>query len=106
MKRLAIYCGSASPAGPRFIELARDVGKTLAQRAIGIVYGGGKAGLMGALRVRNVAGIEFRIGTGFTDEQRRHPPAVGSWISYTHRGHTPSGVPRFASYWRAAEIEL
>ena len=64
------------------------------------------AGLMGALRVRNVAGIEFRIGTGFTDEQRRHPPAVGSWISYTHRGHTPSGVPRFASYWRAAEIGL
>lgn len=63
------------------------------------------AGLMGALRVRNVAGIEFRIGTGFTDEQRRHPPAVGSWITYTHRGHTPSGVPRFASYWRAAEVE-
>jgi DNA ligase-1 len=63
-------------------------------------------GLMGALRLRNVAGIEFRIGTGFTDEQRRHPPAVGSWISYTHRGHTPSGVPRFASYWRAAEVGL
>ncbi len=64
------------------------------------------AGLMGALRLRNVAGIEFRIGSGFTDEQRRHPPAVGSWITYTHRGHTPSGVPRFASYWRAAEIGL
>jgi DNA ligase-1 len=64
------------------------------------------AGMMGALRLRNVAGIEFRIGTGFTDEQRRHPPAVGSWISYTHRGHTPSGVPRFASYWRAAEVGL
>lgn len=64
------------------------------------------SGLMGALRVRNVAGIEFRIGTGFTDEQRRHPPAVGSWITYTHRGHTPSGVPRFASYWRAAEVGL
>ena len=64
------------------------------------------AGLMGALRVRNESGIEFRIGSGFTDAQRRHPPAVGSWISYTHRGHTPSGVPRFASYWRAAEVDL
>jgi DNA ligase-1 len=63
-------------------------------------------GLMGALRVRNVAGIEFRIGTGFSDEQRRDPPAAGSWITYTHRGHTPSGVPRFASYWRAAEVGL
>lgn len=49
MKRLAIYCGSASPADPRFIELARDVGTALAARGIGIVYGGGKAGLMGAL---------------------------------------------------------
>jgi DNA ligase-1 len=64
------------------------------------------AGLMGALQVRNASGIEFRIGTGFTDEQRRNPPAVGSWITYTHRGHTPSGVPRFASYWRAAEVDL
>ena len=64
------------------------------------------AGLMGALRLRNLSGVEFRIGTGFTDEQRRHPPAVGSWITYTHRGHTPSGVPRFASYWRAAEVDL
>ena len=64
------------------------------------------AGLMGALRVRSVSGIEFLIGTGFSDEQRRHPPAVGSWITYTHRGHTPSGVPRFARYWRAAEVDL
>ena len=63
------------------------------------------AGLMGALRVRDAAGVEFRIGSGFTDAERRDPPAVGSWISYTHRGHTPSGVPRFASYWRAAEVE-
>ena len=49
MNRLAIYCGSATPADPRFVELAREVGQTLAQRNIGIVYGGGKAGLMGAL---------------------------------------------------------
>ena len=49
MKRLAVYCGSASPADPRYIELARQVGDTLAQRGIGVVYGGGKLGLMGAL---------------------------------------------------------
>lgn len=49
MKRLAVYCGSASPADPRFIDLARMVGRTLAQRGIGVVYGGGKLGLMGAL---------------------------------------------------------
>jgi len=49
MNRLAIYCGSATPADPRYIELARETGTALAQRKIGIVYGGGKAGLMGAL---------------------------------------------------------
>lgn len=61
---------------------------------------------MGALRVRTAAGIEFRIGTGFTDQQRRYPPPVGSWITYTHRGLTPAGVPRFASYWRPHEPGL
>ena len=49
MKRLAVYCGSASPEDPRYIELARDVGAGLAQRGIGVVYGGGRLGLMGAV---------------------------------------------------------
>lgn len=49
MKRIAVYCGSATPEDPRFMELARHVGQTLAKRGIGVVYGGGKAGLMGAV---------------------------------------------------------
>ena len=49
MKRLAVYCGSATPADPRYIDLAREVGRTLAERGIGVVYGGGRVGLMGAL---------------------------------------------------------
>ena len=49
MQRLAVYCGSASPPDPRYLELAREVGGDLAMRGIGIVYGGGKVGLMGAL---------------------------------------------------------
>ena len=49
MKRLAVYCGSASPEDPRYLELARDVGAGLAQRGIGVVYGGGRLGLMGAV---------------------------------------------------------
>ncbi|GAA0272566.1 TIGR00730 family Rossman fold protein [Alteraurantiacibacter aestuarii] len=48
-KRLAVYCGSATPADPRYIQLAHDVGETLARRGIGVVYGGGKVGLMGAV---------------------------------------------------------
>ena len=49
MKRLAVYCGSAAPADPRYVELAREVGVELARRGIGLVYGGGRAGLMGAV---------------------------------------------------------
>jgi uncharacterized protein (TIGR00730 family) len=49
VNRIAVYCGSATPADPRYIELAREVGRTLAERKIGVVYGGGRLGLMGAL---------------------------------------------------------
>jgi len=49
MNRLAVYCGSATPADPIFIEAARHVGRTLATRGIGVVYGGGRLGLMGAV---------------------------------------------------------
>ena len=49
MKRLAVYCGSATPADPRYVALAREVGAELARRGIGVVYGGGRLGLMGAV---------------------------------------------------------
>jgi uncharacterized protein (TIGR00730 family) len=49
VKRLAVYCGSATPADPRYLESAREVGRTLAERGIGVVYGGGRLGLMGAV---------------------------------------------------------
>ncbi|ALE15690.1 putative lysine decarboxylase [Altererythrobacter epoxidivorans] len=49
MKRLAVYCGSASPEDPRYLELAAHVGSALAERGIGVVYGGGRLGLMGAV---------------------------------------------------------
>jgi uncharacterized protein (TIGR00730 family) len=49
MRRLAVYCGSASPADPVYLEAARIVGSTLAERGIGVVYGGGRLGLMGAV---------------------------------------------------------
>jgi uncharacterized protein (TIGR00730 family) len=49
MKRIAVYCGSATPADPVYIETAANVGRTLAERGIGIVYGGGRLGLMGAV---------------------------------------------------------
>ena len=60
------------------------------------------AGLLGALQVRSDAGIAFAIGTGLSDADRAQPPAIGSRITFTHRGLTQAGVPRFASYLRPA----
>lgn len=48
MERIAVYCGSATPGDERYIDLARQVGECLARRGIGLVYGGGRLGLMGA----------------------------------------------------------
>ena len=61
------------------------------------------AGQMGALRLRMPDGREFRLGTGFTDAQRKNPPPVGSTVSYRYRELTPNGLPRFASFLRIRE---
>ncbi len=70
-------------------------------RVVAHLPGQGKyAGLMGALLVENTDGRRFRIGSGFSDAQRRKPPALGSWITYRFRGLHDSGLPRFATYLR------
>jgi len=49
IRRLAIFCGSNPGARPEYIAAARSFGKLLADRGIGIVYGGSNVGLMAAL---------------------------------------------------------
>jgi uncharacterized protein (TIGR00730 family) len=49
MRRLAVYCGSSLGADPRFVETARALGGEMAARGIGLVYGGGRLGLMGVV---------------------------------------------------------
>ena len=46
-RTIAVYCGSSTQVDPAYLKGAYLVGKALAERGIGIVYGGGKAGLMG-----------------------------------------------------------
>jgi DNA ligase 1 len=65
------------------------------------IPGKGKfAGMLGALQIKTEDGQTVKIGTGFSDEQRKNPPAIGSTITYTYRDKTPSGKPRFASFLR------
>jgi DNA ligase-1 len=45
-------------------------------------------------------GVEFHLGSGLSDALREAPPPLGSVVTFTYRGRTAGGVPRFASYLR------
>lgn len=47
IERIAVYCGSSNGVHPRYRLAAQQLGEALAQRGIGLVYGGGDVGLMG-----------------------------------------------------------
>jgi uncharacterized protein (TIGR00730 family) len=49
MHRICVFCGSMPGARPGYLAAARAVGALLARREIGLVYGGGSIGLMGAV---------------------------------------------------------
>ncbi len=48
-RRVCVFCGSSRGDQPLFSEVARSVGRLLAERDIGLVYGGGNIGLMADL---------------------------------------------------------
>ena len=55
---------------------------------------------LGAMTVTTPAGLQFKIGSGFTDKQRANPPPIGSQITYKYFGKTQKGTPKFASFMR------
>ena len=66
-----------------------------------ILPGKGKFnGMMGSLLVTDESGRRFRIGTGFSNKERKNPPAVGTLITYKFTGTTKKGLPKFASFLR------
>jgi DNA ligase-1 len=70
-------------------------------RVIGYQPGCGRhKGRMGALVVELANGVQFEIGTGFSDLQRERPPTIGSTISFRYQELSDAGVPRFGSFLR------
>jgi uncharacterized protein (TIGR00730 family) len=51
MKRVGVFCGSNCGTDAAYVRAARELGALLVQRRLGLVYGGGNVGLMGALRM-------------------------------------------------------
>jgi uncharacterized protein (TIGR00730 family) len=63
VRRLTVYCGSSMGTNPRFAELAKALGEEMAARGIGLVYGGGRLGLMGVVAdaVLNAGGEAYGV---------------------------------------------
>lgn len=55
---------------------------------------------IGALWVKAQDGRKFKLGSGLSDLDRERPPPIGQWVTYTYRGLTSTGLPRFANYLR------
>ncbi len=49
IKTVCVFCGSSPGARPEYAQAARQLAHTLVEREIGLVYGGGSVGLMGAI---------------------------------------------------------
>jgi DNA ligase-1 len=72
--------------------------------AVVIAHIGGKGrnrGRLGSLLVELPDKTRFKIGTGFSDEERINPPPVGSIITFKYYGFFESGCPRFPSFFRS-----
>ncbi|MCB2064805.1 MAG: TIGR00730 family Rossman fold protein [Novosphingobium sp.] len=117
MRKIAVYCGSATPADPRYVELAREVGAELATRGIGVVYGGGRLGLMGALadaamaaggevigvipeamvsrEVANHACTDLRVVTGMHERKLAFTQLADGFLTL------PGGVGTMDELWEA-----
>ncbi len=49
LRRICVFCGSSFGARPAYKQAAEHLGRLLAERGLGLVYGGGGVGLMGAM---------------------------------------------------------
>lgn len=102
---LMLHRGSSTYSAERNSDLLKVKPYDDAEaRVIEHVPGKGKhSARMGALVVETPEGKRFKLGTGFTDAEREHPPAIGSWVTYRYNGTTAKGLPRFARFMRVRE---
>lgn len=91
--------GSSYEAGRSWSILKVKPWKDAEAAVVGYEAGKGRhKGRTGGLVVKTDAGIEFNIGTGLSDEDRRNPPKVGARITFRYMDVTDAGVPKGASY--------
>jgi len=99
---LMLHLGSSVYKNGRSDDLLK-LKKHFDAEAVVIDYISGKGkykGMLGSLEVETSEKIRFKIGSGFSDDERKHPPAIGSIVTYKYFGLTNKGIPRFASFVR------
>lgn len=68
---IAVFCGANTGTDPAILQAAQAMGRTIAQRGMGVVYGGGHVGLMGAVAdaALEAGGIVIGVIPGFMMEK-------------------------------------
>uniref|UniRef100_UPI001CC71DF6 LOG family protein n=1 Tax=Chitinimonas arctica TaxID=2594795 RepID=UPI001CC71DF6 len=71
MKNICVFCGSAFGNRPLYRDIAIELGRTLVEQDLGLVWGGGKVGLMGTVADTVLAGGGHTVGVipGFMVEK-------------------------------------
>lgn len=68
---------------------------------VAYIEGKGKyTGMMGSVEVETEQGVRFKVGSGFTDADRKNPPPIGSKITYRYQNLTQKGKPRHPRFLR------
>ena len=76
MERVCVFCGASAGRDPAYLDAARGFGAELARRGLGLVYGGGRVGLMGAVADGALGGGAEVIGVipqELVDRELAHP---------------------------------
>ncbi|EKE77851.1 DNA ligase [Gallaecimonas xiamenensis] len=92
----ALYQSGRSPSLIK-LKKAQDMEGTV----LAILPGKGKyQGMMGALLLELDNGVRFKLGSGFSDDERRSPPKVGARVTFAYQDLSLAGKPRFARFIR------
>ena len=76
------------------VKQAHDMEGTITK----VIYNA--SNIMKSLELVLSNGVHFRLGNGFSNEERKHPPHIGQEVTFKYYGFTKNAKPKFASFLR------
>ena len=77
LRTLCVFCGASSPSDERYVQAMHALGDEMLGRKLGLVYGGGRVGLMGVVAEKVLFGGGFVLGVIPHQLQRREVAHLG-----------------------------